>query len=186
MQGLEADAPVIYIGSFSKTLFPGLRVGYMVLPKSLAAPFRTAHADLYREGHAITQAALAELIDGGHYAAHIRRMRVIYARRRALLVALILEYLGPEYLHPQASNAGLHLVLRLPDDCDDVAIVAAAQARGVLTRALSRYYLRSGARRGLLLGYACVQDDDIAPAFHKLRTCLAGHKVPSATERSLR
>ena len=77
----------------------------MVLPKSLA-PFRTAHADLYREGHAITQAALAELIDGGHYAAHIRRMRVIYARRRALLVALILQYLGPAFLHTRPAMPG--------------------------------------------------------------------------------
>ena len=172
MQGLEADAPVIYIGTFSKTLFPGLRVGYMVLPRALAAPFRTAHADLYREGHAITQAALAELIEQGHYAAHIRRMRVLYARRRALLVALIVQHLGTDFLDAQSSNAGLHLVLRLPDDCDDVAIAEAAQARGVLTRPLSRYYLRGGGRRGLLLGYACVEEADIEPALRVLIGCL--------------
>jgi len=172
MQGLEADSPVIYIGTFSKTLFPGLRVGYMVLPRALAPAFRTAHADLYREGHAITQQALAELITEGHYAAHIRRMRVLYARRRALLVGLITEHLGSEFLHPQASNAGLHLVLRLPDGCDDAAIAAAAQARGVLTRPLSAYYQRSGPRRGLLLGYACVQEAHIAPAFDVLLRCL--------------
>ncbi len=165
MQGLETDSPVIYIGTFSKTLFPGLRVGYMVLPRALAAPFRTGHADIYREGHAITQAALAELITEGYYAAHIRRMRVVYARRRAMLTALITKHLGPGFLHPQASNAGLHVVLRLPDDSDDVAIAARAQTRGVLARPLSRYYLRSGARRGLLLGYACVQEPDIEPAF---------------------
>ncbi|QNK72499.1 PLP-dependent aminotransferase family protein [Variovorax sp. PAMC28562] len=172
MQGLEADAPVIYIGTFSKTLFPGLRVGYMVLPRALAAPFRTAHADLYREGHAITQAALAELIEQGHYAAHIRRMRVLYARRRALLVALIVQHLGTDFLDAQSSNAGLHLVLRLPDECDDVAIADAARARGVLTRPLSRYYLRGGGRRGLLLGYACVEEADIEPALRVLIGCL--------------
>ncbi len=174
MQGLEADAPVIYIGSFSKTLFPGLRIGYMVLPQALAPSFRIAHADLYREGHAITQAAVAELIEQGHYAAHIRRMRVVYARRRALLVALVLKHLGPDYLHPQASNAGLHLVLRLPDGCDDVAIADAAAHQDVLTRPLSRYYVRGTQSRGLLLGYACVQDADIAPAFFKLLRCIAG------------
>ncbi|MBN8748222.1 MAG: PLP-dependent aminotransferase family protein [Variovorax sp.] len=172
MQGLEADSPVIYIGTFSKTLFPGLRVGYMVLPRALAAAFRTAHADLYREGHAITQAALAELIGQGHYASHIRRMRVLYARRRALLAGLIAQRLGPEALHPQASNAGLHLVLRLPDACDDVAIAQAAQARGVLTRPLSRYYRGAGSRRGLLLGYACVEEAHIAPAVELLLRCL--------------
>ncbi|ALM86880.1 DNA-binding protein [Bordetella sp. N] len=178
MQGLEENAPVIYIGTFSKTLFPGLRVGYMVLPRALAEPFRSAHADLYREGHGLTQAALAELLEQGHYAAHIRRMRVLYARRRALLEGLINRYLGPEYLDPQSSNAGLHLVLRLPPDCDDVAITAAAQARGVLTRPLSRYYQHPGARRGLLLGYACVHEKDIAPAFHTLRACLEGPPLP--------
>jgi GntR family transcriptional regulator/MocR family aminotransferase len=173
MQGLEADAPVIYIGTFSKTLFPGLRVGYMVLPRALAEPFRTAHADLYREGHAITQAALAELLDQGDYAAHIRRMRVLYARRRAILMALISQHLGPDYLDAQSSNAGLHLVLRLPDDTDDVAIAQSVQARGVLTRPLSRYYLRGGARRGLLLGYACVKEEHIEPAFRVLKDSLA-------------
>jgi len=173
MQGLEPNAPVIYIGTFSKTLFPSLRVGYMVLPRALAGSFRTAHADLYREGHAFTHLALAELIEQGHYAAHIRRMRVVYARRRALLVSLILRHLGPEYLDPQASNAGLHLVLRLPDGTDDVAISRAAEVRGVLTRPLSRYYVRTGGtRRGLLLGYACVSDERIEPAFLALKMCL--------------
>ena len=172
MQGLEADSPVIYVGTFSKTLFPGLRVGYMVLPRALATPFRTAHADLYREGHAITQAALAELIEQGHYAAHIRRMRVLYARRRALLAGLIATHLGPAFLHPQASNAGLHLVLQLPEGSDDVAVARDAEAQGVLTRPLSRYYRRGGAQRGLLLGYACVQEADIEPAFRVLLGCL--------------
>jgi GntR family transcriptional regulator/MocR family aminotransferase len=172
MQGLEDDSPVIYIGTFSKTLFPGLRVGYMVLPRALAAHFRTAHADLYREGHAITQVALAELLGQGHYAAHIRRMRVLYARRRALLAGLIGEHLGPDHLHPQASNAGLHLVLRLPEDRDDVAIMEAAQARGVLSRPLSRYYRRGDGRRGLLLGYACVEEANIEPAFRVLLDCI--------------
>lgn len=172
MQGLEADAPVIYIGTFSKTLFPGLRVGYMVLPRALAAAFRTAHADLYREGHTVTQLALAELLSEGHYAAHIRRMRVIYARRRALLTALISKHLGPEFLDPNASNAGLHLVLRLPDEVDDRAVSEAAQARGVLTRPLSRYYIGAKPRKGLLLGYACVKEDRIEGAFDQLLKCL--------------
>ena len=186
MQGLEADSPVIYIGTFSKTLCPGLRVGYMVLPRALAPAFRTAHADLYREGHAITQQALAELITEGHYAAHIRRMRVLYARRRALLVGLITEHLGSEFLHPQASNAGLHLVLRLPDGCDDAAIAAAAQAQGVLTRPLSAYYQRSGPCRGLLLGYACVQEAHIAPAFEVLLECLRHIGAPATVRGPFR
>ncbi|MEJ8815617.1 PLP-dependent aminotransferase family protein [Variovorax ureilyticus] len=168
MQGLEDDGPVIYIGTFSKTLFPGLRLGYMVLPRALAGHFRTAHADLYREGHAITQLALAELIAQGHYAAHIRRMRVLYGRRRAALAGLIQQSLGPDYLHSSASNAGLHLVMRLPDGSDDVAIARAAEARGVLSRPLSRYYRFGDGRPGLLLGYACVEETRIESAFKAL------------------
>lgn len=171
MQGLEDDTPVIYVGTFSKTLFPGLRLGYMVLPQVLAAPFHAAHADLYREGRLLTQAALAELLRDGHYAAHIRRMRVIYGRRRTILASLIERRLGPQYLQDE-SNAGLHLVLRLPDGCDDVAVEVAARAQGLLVRALSRYYQRSSPRRGLLLGYAAVEESQIGPAFETLLDCL--------------
>lgn len=172
MQGLVPDAPVIYVGTFSKTLFPSLRVGYMVLPNELAEPFRIAHADLYREGHTMTHMALAEFLSRGHYVSHIRRMRLIYGRRRAALEALIQLHLGLDFLDKQASNAGLHLVLRLPDETDDQAVAALAMEAGILVRPLSRYYIRPNRRRGLLLGYACVQDDDIEPAFLKLLECL--------------
>ena len=175
MQGLEPDSPVIYVGTFSKTLFPGLRVAYMVLPRSLAPAFRTAHADLYRQGHGMTHAALAMLIESGQYAAHIRRMRVLYARRRALLAQLLQQHLGPDCLHAQSSNAGLHLTVSLAAGTDDRAIAEAAAARGVLSRPLSMYYQDARvARPGLLLGYACVADEHIAPAFRVLRDVLPG------------
>ena len=182
MQGLDAQAPVIYIGSFSKTLFPALRVGYMVLPKALAPAFRSAHGDLYRAGHAITQVALAELIREGHYASHIRRMRLVYARRRAILLQLVQSHLGTDALAAQDSNAGLHLILHLPDSCDDAAIAERALREGVLTRPLSRYYLGANPRRGLLLGYACVQDEEMAPAFMRLLECI--RKTPSLSRRA--
>ncbi|MGO4302302.1 MocR-like pyridoxine biosynthesis transcription factor PdxR [Cupriavidus sp. RAF12] len=177
LQGMEADAPVIYIGTFSKTLYPGLRMGYLVLPRELAGAFQTAHAELYRAGHLMTQATVAEFMQAGDYAAHIRRMRPLYARRRAVLAALIERYLGPGALNAQGSNAGLHLVLRLPDEADDVAITAAARAKGIMVRPLSRYYLGTPVQRGLLLGYACVPEEDIGPAFDVLLGCLgeSGH-----------
>ncbi|GJG97656.1 PLP-dependent aminotransferase family protein [Cupriavidus pauculus] len=174
LQGMEPDAPVIYIGTFSKTLYPGLRMGYIVLPKALAGPMQAAHADLYRAGHLITQATVAEFIQAGDYAAHIRRMRPLYARRRAVLAGLIERYLGPEALHEHASNAGLHLVLRLPDDVDDVALANLARDRGILVRPLSRYFSGSVVQRGLLLGYACVPEEEIGPAFDVLLGCLVG------------
>ncbi len=179
--GLESDAPVIYMGTFSKTLYPGLRVGYLVLPKPLTAAFQAAHAELYREGHLMTHAALATFISEGHYAAHIRRMRMLYGRRRAMLVNLIERRLGPDWLHRDASMAGLHLVLTLPPDMDDLRVVEVARSKGVLTRALSLYYVNDEGRRpGLLLGYACVPEHDIARKFEVLLESLAEVARPLA------
>ncbi|WP_092006129.1 PLP-dependent aminotransferase family protein [Polaromonas sp. OV174] len=172
LQGLEPDAPVIYVGTFSKTLYPGLRMGYLVLPRALAGAFQTAHSDIYRSGHLMTQATIAEFMQAGDYAAHIRRMRLLYAKRRAILAGLVERYLGPAALHEHGSNAGLHLVLRLPDDSDDVAIAEAARQRGIIVRPLSRYFIGSSVQRGLLLGYACVPEEAIAPAFELLLGCL--------------
>ncbi|MGF6190296.1 PLP-dependent aminotransferase family protein [Serratia sp. 2723] len=172
LQGLEADAPVIYIGTFSKTLYPALRLGYVVLPMPLMDELKTAHAELYRGGHLIIQAALAQFIQEGHYTAHIRRMRLLYAKRRGFLTALIEQHLGKQALSEFNSNAGLHLVLNLPDDADDVAIAAAANERGVLVRALSRYYMLPNARRGLLMGFACVPEEQMAAAFDVLLECI--------------
>lgn len=172
LQGLLADAPVIYIGTFSKTLYPGLRIAYMVLPKALASAFRTAHAELYREGHLITQATLAEFIREGHYAAHIRRMRLIYAARRTALIALVEKWLGPDWLHPHDSNAGLHLVLSLPQGMNDVAVAREALSCGVAVRPLSRYYAGRTRASGLLLGFACVAEQDMRAPFEQLVRCL--------------
>ncbi|EPC7251559.1 PLP-dependent aminotransferase family protein [Cronobacter sakazakii] len=172
LQGLVADPPVIYIGTFSKTLYPGLRIGYVVLPRALAHEMKTAHAELYRGGHSIIQAALAEFIEAGHYSAHIRRMRLLYGRRRACLTALITRYLGPEALSDFSDNAGLHLVLNLPDDADDVEIARLANARDILVRPLSRYYLTENRRRGLLMGFACVAEEKMEGAFKALLTCI--------------
>ncbi|QIL83865.1 PLP-dependent aminotransferase family protein [Diaphorobacter sp. HDW4A] len=172
MQGLEQDAPVIYIGTFSKTLFPGLRVGYMVLPPELVTPMRRMHAELYREGHVVTQLALAELIREGHYATHIRKMRVLYGRRREWLRTLILRYLGEEFLVEPDSQAGLQLVLRLPDHFDDVLLAQTLQSRGVLGRPLSRYYRSPEPAKGLLLGYAAVPEETMQSAFFILLQAL--------------
>jgi GntR family transcriptional regulator/MocR family aminotransferase len=172
LQGLEPDAPVIYIGTFSKTLYPGLRMGYLVLPRALANAFQTAHAELYRAGHLMTQAAVAEFMHAGDHAAHIRRMRLLYGKRRAILAGLVERYLGPAALHEHGSNAGLHLVLRLPDHADDTAITDAARRRGIVVRPLSRYFIGDTVQRGLLLGYACVPEESIGPAFDVLLGCL--------------
>lgn len=177
LQGLQFDAPVIYIGTFSKTLFPGMRVSYVVLPRGLAAKLKIAHSELYRGGNGLTQLTLAEFIREGHYGAHIRRMRLAYGKRRNALARMIEQELGKEFLC-EYSNAGLHLILALPEGIDDLALSAELEQKGVLTRALSGYYLRSTSRRGLILGYGCVDIPEMETAFGILLNCLKARLSP--------
>lgn len=176
LQGLEPDAPVIYIGSFSKTIYPSLRLGYMVLPKTIAQQLKTAHCELYRGGHLILQQAIAEFIQAGHYAAHIRRMCTLYAKRRQHLISLIEQYLGKQALGTYNSNAGLHLILSLNADQNDVAIAQAANQQGVLVRALSKYYMHEKRVKGLILGFANTPVEQMDSAFAKLLQCITQAK----------
>lgn len=167
LRGLDPTAPVIYIGTFSKTLAPGLRVGYLVLPRQLTVPFQKAHAELYREGNLPLHTALADFIAQGHFAAHIRRMRLVYARRRTMLVNLIERRLGTDWLHPYDSDAGLHLILVLPQHIDDRLVVKAASRKKILTRPLSSYYAQAKGN-GLLLGYASIPETQMVAKFELL------------------
>ncbi|WP_236844591.1 PLP-dependent aminotransferase family protein [Bordetella sp. 15P40C-2] len=186
IQGLEKNAPVIYVGTFSKTLFPGLRVAYMVLPEPLVDPFTRLHAQLYHPGNLVTQMALAEFIGGGHYTKHIRKMRVVYGNRRQWLRKLILRHLGPQFLAEKDSYAGLHINLYLPQHIDDVEITSQLQQRGVLTRPLSSYYQNEPKTKGLLLGYAAVEEHEMQKAFFDMLPTLraAGVSLSLATSRT--
>ena len=172
LQGLQPGAPVIYVGTFSKTLYPGLRIAYMVVPAPFAAAFRTAQSELYRGGHMLQQAALAEFMDSGLYAAHIRRMRLIYAARRSYLIGLVEQSLGPGWVHEYDSNAGLHLVLALPPGTDDKAIAAEAAAQGVIARPLSIYYFGRNPSPGLILAFAAVPQEEMLAPWQIVARCI--------------
>jgi GntR family transcriptional regulator/MocR family aminotransferase len=168
LQGLDDSGRVIYVGSFSKMLFPGLRIGYMVVPAALASSFAAGSAALYREGQMWQQAVLADFITEGHLVSHIRRMRGLYNQRRQVLLEAIHRHFGHS-LPVQGDNAGLHLVLRLPQAVDDVRLAEQALAAGVAVRPLSQYHAHpEQAPKGLLLGYACVSPEAITPAFDTL------------------
>lgn len=119
--------------------------------------------------------ALAEFITAGHYSAHIRRMRLLYSRRRAFLTELIQRHCMPDALSDFSDNAGLHLILNLPEEADDVAIAREANARHILVRPLSRYYLTAARKKGLLMGFASQPEEQMAPAFSVLIGCLRTH-----------
>ena len=168
LQGLDTAGQVIYVGSFGKTLFPGLRVGYLVAPEALAESFATASAELYREGQLLQQAVLAEFIAEGHFTSHIRKMRGLYGQRRQALLDAATSRYGAA-LPAMGGDAGLHVVMQLPEGCDDRAVAEAALARNIVVRPLSGYYAqRARAASGLLIGYACVPDEEIVPAFDTL------------------
>jgi GntR family transcriptional regulator/MocR family aminotransferase len=173
LQGMDSSERVLYLGTFSKTMFPGLRLGYLVLPGVLVEPFVTGVNELHRAGNVPTQAALAEFITQGFYASHIRRMRSVYAARLHLLQEIIARRYAGSEVSACGSDAGLHLVLLLPERCDDRAIARDAAAQGIGVRPLSTYYHETGSRRnGLLLGYGGVADEQIVPAFEALAVIL--------------
>jgi GntR family transcriptional regulator/MocR family aminotransferase len=167
LQGLDRDGRVIYVGTMSKVMFPGLRVGYMVVPEQLIDAFLAVRALVDAHPSSIAQAALVDFIGEGHLAAHIRRMRLLYAERQAALIAAFRERLG-ERLALAPSAAGMHLVGRLPAAADDRALARAATLAGIEAPALSGYFQGPAASRGLLLGYAGVPAAAIGPAVARL------------------
>ena len=156
MQGLQPDAPVVYLGTFSKTMYPALRLGYMVLPRAALDQVRPALARRLPSGRSAEQEALAGFLHDGAFARHLRRMRRLYSQRHdALRTALASTWPLPLQLSPGAG--GMHLALGLPSHVPDRAVVALAHARGLAPRALSSHLVGNGPPlNGLVLGYANV------------------------------
>jgi len=160
LQGLATSERVIYVGTFSKVMFPALRLGYLVIPPALIDSFRAAYARLYREGAYAQQAALADFIEQGHFARHIRRMRELYRIRQQLLRQNLQQALG-DGLPLSAGQAGMHLVAQLPMHIDDQQLSQRAAAEQLWLRPLSSHYLANTQRSGLVLGYAGVEETAI-------------------------
>nr|WP_223871814.1 PLP-dependent aminotransferase family protein [Candidatus Dactylopiibacterium carminicum] len=162
--GLARKQRVIYLGTFSKVMFPGLRLSYMVLPEDLINAFQIGNSELYRGGRLIEQAALAEFIAEGHFSAHIKRMRQVYRERRDVLIEEMTRHLG-DAVSVSGGHAGLQLLYHFNRPIDDTMVASGALTRGLVVRPLSMYYQDASTRRnGMNLGYGGVPVERIRAA----------------------
>lgn len=174
LQGLDEEGRVIYIGTMSKVMFPGLRIGYMVVPDDLVDAFRSIRVLVDSHPSAVAQAALAEFIEDGFLSAHIRRMRALYSERQAVLIEAVRQELDG-FLSIGPEDAGMHLLAELPKDVDDAALSRTARTADVEVPPLSVFYDGPAKRRGFLLGYAGFGDREIRRAAATL-----GRVLPNA------
>jgi Transcriptional regulators containing a DNA-binding HTH domain and an aminotransferase domain (MocR family) and their eukaryotic orthologs len=158
LQGMDRDRRVLYVGTFSKTVFPSLRIGYLIAPRDLMDTLVNARTLADGRPASVDQAILADFITEGHFTRHVRRMRALYADRQQRLVALAGAELSG-LLSVAASPSGLHLLGWLPRGVSDRVVSDALAARGVEAPPLSRFFASGTSDRGaLLLGYGALDE----------------------------
>ncbi|WP_426435118.1 PLP-dependent aminotransferase family protein [Bradyrhizobium genosp. P] len=176
LQGLDAQGRVLYVGTFSKAMTADVRIGYLVVPSSLARTMEIAQRHLGLVASVHVQEALSDFISDGHFLAHIRRMRRIYRSRRDHLAAALERQLG-EVLAAEVPPGGMQLVARLKEGAADRDTVARLLAAGVEVRALSSLALERPRDSGLLLGFAAWRESEIAAAVRIMANCLTGKRA---------
>ncbi len=160
LKSLDRDERVLYTSTFSKVLFPGIRLGYVVVPESQIGRFRDAANYLPGPGSIMPQATVAEFMDQGYFVRHLRKMRSLYAVRRNYLVDALTQVFGTNMYIP-AMAGGTHIVAMLSEQISDKAWAAAAQSHGLAVQALSSWSMNQ-TRPGLLMGFANVSDAEMA------------------------
>jgi GntR family transcriptional regulator/MocR family aminotransferase len=172
LKSIDLAQRVLYAGTFSKVIYPALRMGYLVVPEALVARFRETVAAFQPAPPAIDQSIVAAFIDGGHFARHIRRMRGLYGERR-LALAEALETACGGRLVTDAPAGGMHLVARLNAGHDEAAVLALAQALGLSPAPLSSCGIAAPAGPGLLIGFTNVPATAAREAAARLAAAMA-------------
>jgi GntR family transcriptional regulator/MocR family aminotransferase len=170
LQGLDGHSRVVYLGTFSKVLFPSLRLGYLVIPSDLVEPFLAARFTMDLCPPTFFQSVLADFIRQGHFSRHIRRMRSVYAQRRGKLTESIRQTFGAR-AELSGGQAGMHLTLVL-DSIDDRKIVDRAARQNLWLTPLSPYYGSDTPRTGFILGFGSTSSPEIPGGIRKLHALL--------------
>ena len=161
LQGMDQHGRVLYLGTFSKVMYPGIRLGYMVIPPQLVASFKSGLYELQRPGQVMIQAALADFIEEGHFASHIRRLKQTYGERRRILQTALapIANVGARL---SSVDSGLHLVVEFDAEVDDVKVAALAAEKGLRVYPLSAYCIGEHCEKGLIIGYAYAATENVS------------------------
>ena len=171
LQGLDSNARVIYIGTFSKVLFPSLRLGYIVIPADLVDRFTSVRLTMDIGPPEFFQHVIADFMGEGHFARHLRRMRVLYREQRTALVSCIGEELGST-VEVLGSEAGMHLPVAMTRRISDLEVAERAARHNLWLWPLSPYYASKASRSGFVLGFGAARVEEIPPAVQLLRKLL--------------
>ncbi|MDX1687391.1 MAG: PLP-dependent aminotransferase family protein [Candidatus Promineifilaceae bacterium] len=167
LQGLDVNRRVIYAGTFSKVLFPALRLGYLVIPGDLVEAFLVARSVVHLNAPIFEQVVLVDFMDGGHFNTHVRRMRTHYQERRDVFVEAAERELGG-CLELGPADAGLHVTGWLPAGVDDEAVARRASELGIAVLPLSRLCLAQPPRPGLVMGFGAARPEAIPDGVRRL------------------
>lgn len=171
VQGLDPHERTIYIGTFTKSLFPGLRIGYMVLPAPLVAPMTVARTLLDGHSAPIPQLTLARFIEGGHFGARVRTMRAVYAERRDVLAQLVRKYLA-DFVEPRVPGGGMQMPCVFIRDIPEREAVESARRAGIDLLGLTALHASSWHKAGFLMGFAAYAPHEMEIAVKKLADIL--------------
>jgi GntR family transcriptional regulator/MocR family aminotransferase len=171
LQTLDREARVFYVGTFSKSLFPSLRKGFVVVPAWARESFIAVKHVADSHSDTITQSVLAAFIRDGHLARHVRRMRSVYAQRREVLLEGIEHELGA-WLQPIPCEAGLHLAARIRDPAQADRVIAKARQHTPGAQSIAEYAALPVQAPALVFGYGVIDAEEIAPALRRLRRAL--------------
>lgn len=174
LKSLDRHARVLYAGTFSKVLFPGIRIGYLVVPAALVERFEQVGQLFLGHCPELTQAIVATFLTEGHFARHILRMRKLYAERREATARGLQSVLG-EQIRIDAQPGGMHLILRFTGDQSDIALAERLRQAGIYAEALSEWSIASTRAQGLLLGFANIESQAAAEQLGKRILALLSH-----------